>query len=198
MDDYESLKHTKWECKYPIVFIPKCRRKTLYQQLRQDLGEVFRRLAEQRESKILEGHLVADRGRQAEKLHGAALLGAWLLRVDGGSGRKRDPRIYPPTGRRGSSLGPTADVRLTAAAGGSPTIRFERFTFQASGFAGGIDCLIHRYLQPRVLSVFRRMTGARARVHQNGSSPGRKPYPASGDIFVWHPPGGESLHHKVG
>jgi len=60
MDDYESLKHTKWECKYHIVFIPKCRRKTLYQQLRRDLGEVFRRLAEQRESKILEGHLVVD------------------------------------------------------------------------------------------------------------------------------------------
>jgi putative transposase len=60
MDDYESLKHTKWECKYHIVFIPKCRRKTLYQQLRQHLGEVLRQLAQQRESKILEGHLVVD------------------------------------------------------------------------------------------------------------------------------------------
>ena len=60
MDDYESLKHTRWECKYHIVFIPKCRRKKLYQQLRQHLGEVFRRLAQQRESRILEGHLVVD------------------------------------------------------------------------------------------------------------------------------------------
>jgi putative transposase len=60
MDDYESLKHTRWECKYPIVFIPKCRRKKLYQQLRQHLGEVFRQLAQQRESRILEGHLVVD------------------------------------------------------------------------------------------------------------------------------------------
>lgn len=60
MDDYESLKHTKWECKYHIVFIPKCRRKKLYQQLRQHLGEVFRRLAQHRESQILEGHLIAD------------------------------------------------------------------------------------------------------------------------------------------
>jgi putative transposase len=60
MDDYESLKHTKWECKYHIVFIPKCRRKTLYGQLRKDLGEVFRRLAMQKESQILEGHLVTD------------------------------------------------------------------------------------------------------------------------------------------
>jgi putative transposase len=60
MDDYESLNHTKWECKYHIVFIPKCRRKKLYQQLRQDLGEVFHRLAQRKESQILEGHMVVD------------------------------------------------------------------------------------------------------------------------------------------
>jgi putative transposase len=60
MDDYESLKHTRWECKYHVVFIPKGRRKKLYQQLRQHLGEVFRQLAQQKESKILEGHLVVD------------------------------------------------------------------------------------------------------------------------------------------
>ena len=41
MDDYESLSHSKWECKYHVVFIPKCRRKTLYGELRQHLGEVF-------------------------------------------------------------------------------------------------------------------------------------------------------------
>ena len=57
MDDYESLSHTKWECKYHVVFIPKCRRKTLYVQLR-NLGEVFRKLAEQKESRIEEGHLM--------------------------------------------------------------------------------------------------------------------------------------------
>src|SRR5438477_12057728 len=60
MDDYESLRHTKWECKYHVVFIPKCRRKTLYAQLRKHLGEVFRRLAEQKESRIEEGHLMSD------------------------------------------------------------------------------------------------------------------------------------------
>jgi putative transposase len=60
MDDYESLKHTRWECKYHVVFIPKCRRKKLYQQLRQHLGGVFRQLAQQKESRILEGRLVAD------------------------------------------------------------------------------------------------------------------------------------------
>ena len=60
MDEYESLSHTRWQCKYHVVFIPKCRRKTLYGQLRQHLGEVLRRLAEQRESRIEEGHLMAD------------------------------------------------------------------------------------------------------------------------------------------
>jgi putative transposase len=43
MDDYESLSHTKWECKYHVVFIPKCRRKTLYAELRRHLGDVFRK-----------------------------------------------------------------------------------------------------------------------------------------------------------
>ena len=60
MDEPESLSHSKWECKYHVVFIPKCRRKTLYEQLRRHLGEVFRKLAEQKESRILEGHLMPD------------------------------------------------------------------------------------------------------------------------------------------
>ena len=60
MDDYESLSHSKWECKYHVVFIPKCRRKTLYTELRRHLGDVFRKLAEQKESKIEEGHLLLD------------------------------------------------------------------------------------------------------------------------------------------
>ena len=59
MDKFESLNHTAWVCTYHVVFIPKCRRKTLYVQLRQYLGEVFRKLAEQRESRIEEGHLMA-------------------------------------------------------------------------------------------------------------------------------------------
>ena len=40
MDEYESLSHSKWECKYHVVFIPKCRREALYQELRRHLGEV--------------------------------------------------------------------------------------------------------------------------------------------------------------
>ena len=61
MEDYGSLKHTKWECRYHVVLTPKCRRKKLYQQLRQPLGEVFRELAQQKGSKLLEGHLIVDR-----------------------------------------------------------------------------------------------------------------------------------------
>jgi len=60
MDEAESLSHTKWECEYHVAFIPKCRRKTLYQELRRHLGEVFRKLAEQKESAIEEGHLRPD------------------------------------------------------------------------------------------------------------------------------------------
>jgi putative transposase len=60
MNDIQSLSHTLWDCKYHIVWIPKCRRKVLYGQLRKHLGSVFRELAAQRESNIVEGHLMAD------------------------------------------------------------------------------------------------------------------------------------------
>jgi len=60
MQTYGSLKHTTWECKYHVVFIPKCRRKVLYQGIRQELGTVFRSVAEQWECKVEEGHLMPD------------------------------------------------------------------------------------------------------------------------------------------
>ena len=60
MDTFESLNHSVWDCKYHVVFIPKCRRRTLYEELRRYLGEVFRRLAVQKESRIEEGHLLPD------------------------------------------------------------------------------------------------------------------------------------------
>jgi mandelamide amidase len=55
MEEYESLSHTKWKCKYHVAFIQKCRRKALYVELRKYLGEVFRHLAQQEESRIEEG-----------------------------------------------------------------------------------------------------------------------------------------------
>ena len=58
MIEYETLNHTKWECKYHVVFIPKYRRKVLYGQLRKHIGELLRQLAKQRECAIEEGHLM--------------------------------------------------------------------------------------------------------------------------------------------
>jgi len=60
MDEYENLSHGVWGCKYHVIFIPKCRRKTLYAELHRHLGEVFRRLAERKQSRIEEGHLMLD------------------------------------------------------------------------------------------------------------------------------------------
>ena len=112
MDEYESLSHTKWDCKYHVVFIPKCRRKVIYKSLRQHLGEVFHDLARQRECKIEEGHMMPDHVhilisippkysvhqgqerdslgasvRRAEaELRGPALLGTRVSGVDGRPG----------------------------------------------------------------------------------------------------------------
>jgi putative transposase len=60
MNYTQCLSHTKWECKYHVVWIPKCRRKILYGQLRKNLGDVLHELARQKESQILEGHLQPD------------------------------------------------------------------------------------------------------------------------------------------
>lgn len=60
MDDYQSLNHTRWECKYHVVFIPKCRRKVLYGELRGRLGDMFRDLVKQKGSRVEEGHLMSD------------------------------------------------------------------------------------------------------------------------------------------
>lgn len=60
MKIYEALRHTTWDCKYHVVFIPKCRRKVLFGQVRRELGGIFRALAGERESEIIEGHLMPD------------------------------------------------------------------------------------------------------------------------------------------
>src|SRR5207302_4629060 len=60
MPDIETLSHTKWDCKYHVVFIPKYRRKALSHELLRHLGEVFRALAEQKECRIEEGYLMGD------------------------------------------------------------------------------------------------------------------------------------------
>ena len=60
MEDFESLNHSKWECKYHVVFTPKYRRKALYGELRRHLGQIFRDLAQKRECKIEEGYVMTD------------------------------------------------------------------------------------------------------------------------------------------
>ena len=59
-DSYRSRSHSKWDCKYHVVFIPKYRKKTIYGNVRKHLGAVFHELARQKESTILEGHLMSD------------------------------------------------------------------------------------------------------------------------------------------
>jgi len=60
MEDVSSLNYTVWECKYHIAWIPKCRRKVMYGDLRRYLGDILRSLARQKESEVLEGHLMPD------------------------------------------------------------------------------------------------------------------------------------------
>ena len=60
MKDVNRLPHSVWECKYHIVWIPKCQRKKLYGEVSKYLGEIFHELAGQRESKIVEGHICHD------------------------------------------------------------------------------------------------------------------------------------------
>jgi putative transposase len=60
MNDYQSLSHSVWECKYHTIWVPKYRKKKIYTELRKYLGSLFRELAEQKESRVEEGHLMPD------------------------------------------------------------------------------------------------------------------------------------------
>ncbi len=57
---FQSLSHSKWDCKYHIVFIPKRRRKAVFGNIRRHLGAIFHELARQKECQIIEGHLMPD------------------------------------------------------------------------------------------------------------------------------------------
>ena len=56
----DSLSHTKWLCKYHIVFTPKYRRKTIYGQYKESIGQILRQLCNYKGVEILEGHLMPD------------------------------------------------------------------------------------------------------------------------------------------
>jgi putative transposase len=60
MEDYRSLNHTRWQCKYHMVFIPKYRRRMLYGAIKGNLGATFHMLAQHKECSIEEGHIMPD------------------------------------------------------------------------------------------------------------------------------------------
>ena len=57
---YQSLSHSRWDCKYHVVFVPKRRRKSLFGNIPRKLGGVFHELARQKECRIVQGHLLPD------------------------------------------------------------------------------------------------------------------------------------------
>ena len=59
-NDDSSLSHTRWNCKYHIVFIPKYRRKEIYGKIRIDIGRIIRQLCEYKDVEILEAHAMSD------------------------------------------------------------------------------------------------------------------------------------------
>lgn len=58
--DAQRLEHSLWECKYHIVFIPKYRKKSLFGQIRKDLGRIMKELARQKKCEIIEGKVMPD------------------------------------------------------------------------------------------------------------------------------------------
>lgn len=82
---YQSLSHSKWDCKYHIVFIPKKRRRALFGQVRRHLGKIFHALAQQKECQILEGHLLPDHVHMCiaipPKHPVASVIGHWILKA---------------------------------------------------------------------------------------------------------------------
>jgi putative transposase len=60
MSEYHSLSHSKWDCKYHVVFIPKKRKKVFFGEIRKEIGQIFHELAKQKGCNIIEGHLMPD------------------------------------------------------------------------------------------------------------------------------------------
>ena len=60
MNDINSLSHSKWRCKYHIVFAPKYRRQEVYGKIKTDIGQILRKLSEQKKVEILEAQACID------------------------------------------------------------------------------------------------------------------------------------------
>ena len=76
MSEYRSLSHSKYDCKYHLVFIPKNRRRVFFGEIRKEIGEIFHELAKQKGCAIIEGHLMPDRERGT-----SAPLGREFIRI---------------------------------------------------------------------------------------------------------------------
>lgn len=87
MDEFESLSHTKWECKNHVVFIQTLRRKVLYGQLRKHLGQVFPKLGRQKERRIEEGHLLTVHVHMMLSIpHSPRVHGSFIYVLESGRG----------------------------------------------------------------------------------------------------------------
>ena len=60
MNGFQSLSHSRWDCKYHVVFVPKGRKKSLYGKIREFLKKAFHELARQKGCQIVEGHMSGD------------------------------------------------------------------------------------------------------------------------------------------
>jgi putative transposase len=108
-DVYQSLAHSKWDCKYHVVFVPKRRRKVIFGQLRRQLGPILRALAKQKECQIVEGHLKADHVHRCiaiPPIHPVASVIGFLK-------GKSAIAIARLSGRRGISRGSTTGPAAT-------------------------------------------------------------------------------------
>lgn len=65
-ESYKSMSHSRWNCKYHLVFIPKKRKKQLFGKIRRQIAEIFHDLARQKECRIVEGHMLPDHDTAGE------------------------------------------------------------------------------------------------------------------------------------
>ena len=133
MSDYESLNHATWDCKYHIVWIPKYRKKKLYEKIRVDLSHEIKRLAECRESAIYVARKYGGRTKYFSGQHMWA-RGYFVSTVGMNEEviRKYIQNQENEDKKNGSGFGlvPRTEIETR-------TNRFERFTFKATTFGGG-------------------------------------------------------------
>lgn len=83
--DESSLSHTKWDCKYHIIFAPKYRRKVIYGQLREEIGQILRELCERKEVEIIEANAAVDHIHMLVKIPPKMAVSAFMGYLKGKS-----------------------------------------------------------------------------------------------------------------